>query len=865
LKPTAPCVRGGGGGGTILASPIDLRCDGRVRGIGYRLRAELRGRWLGWVTLGAFVGIVGAMVVVLAAGALRTHTAHERFLTGASAYDLGVVTYCARNVDLVRDPDKHEGCQEEVARLAAVRDATVVTEIPAVVTDTDGRLLQPDPADACYSGPGEVGVYTDLSGRFGTEINRQRIVAGRRADPTRADEVEISAHTADRLGLAPGSELLIHLLHTTECDDEYDLDDVMRVRIVGVQRSPGEVPPPSGFFVQTVGVTPAFVDAAGKRLAERDYLAVRLHRGATIETLQAQATAAGYSVFVVLSRTENEDAIDRAISPSVVSLTVLALMIALAGMAVLGQLLVHHASAVSGDESMLAALGMGRGQRFMLGMLRAGVVAIVAAPVAVLVGILASPLMPIGVARTLEPDPGIAFDPLVPALGAVGTFVFVIAVSAIPAWRATAAHRTTRAPRSGVTRAALTTRAARAGLSPVAVSGARFALERGSGRAAVPVVSSFLGLAIAIAAIVGALTFGTSLAHLRSSPELVGWNWDVMLSNPDTEQVPPDVARVRLREMLDAHAGVAQYATGLFFAPFPQGVIPLAGPDRIEIDGFAAFDSAAPFGPSVISGRRPQAPNEVLFGEDSLAEVGARVGDEIDVFGRNGPWGKPGAETRVRMRIVGTGAIALASRIGRGLAVTLDGAQLLNDQPQGTMFYVRLRPGTDAHALIDGARRAFPEASPESIELIGADDWTNPSLNLEQISAVPGLFATLLGIMAVGVLVHVLSAATRARRRDLGVLRALGFSRAQAMRAVAYQAVIYAVLALAVAIPVGIAIGRLAWHAYASSLYVVSEPMTSVATCAAVAAVTLIATMLVALPLNWVATRVQPAAALRTE
>jgi ABC-type lipoprotein release transport system permease subunit len=839
-----------------------MRSDVRVSGIAYRFRAELRKRWLGWVALGALIGVVGAMVVVLAAGARRTDTAHERFLTSARAYDLGLATFCAPNVQPFEEPTDLDGCREGVARLPAVADATVLTEVEAVVTDTKGRLLQPVNDDPCYSGPGEIGVYTDPSGRFGRDINRQRIVAGRRADPSRADEVELSAYTAERLGLGPGSELLIHLVD--DCGAEFDLDDAIRVRVVGVQRSPGEVAPPSGLFLQTVGVTPAFVDAAGKRLMRGEYLVVRLKPGATLAALQQQATDAGYTAVDVVSRAENEAAISRAISPSATSLAVLALMIALAGVAVLGQLLVRHATTSATDDPMLAALGMSRQRRFALGMARACVIAGVAALVAVVAGVIASPLMPMGLARTVEPDPGLAVDGLVLALGGLATFVFVVAVSALPVWRATAETTSAVETRATPGRAPLSTRIARAGLSPVAVSGARFALERGSGSSAVPVLSSFVGLAISIAAIVAALTFGSSLTHLQSSASLVGWNWDVIVPYPDAEADPDDV-RARVRDALDEHPDVAEYAGGIMWPPLPQGRQVAAGPDRTELGGFGAFDGAAPFGPSVIRGRKPSAADEILLGAETLSELGVKIGDEIDVFGQDGTWDEPGAETRTRMRIVGTGVIPNSERIGRGMSVTVDGAALLNDQAREEAFFVRVHSGTDPATLVDAVRRNFPEVPAESIELYGGENTVDPALNLDQISAVPGLFAGLIGVMAAAVMVHVLSAATRARRRDLGVLRVLGFSRAQAMRAVVYQAVIYAAIALAIAIPVGIAFGRFAWHAYARNLYVVPESVTSLTTVAAVAAVTLAITVLVALPPGWLAARVRPAAALRVE
>jgi predicted lysophospholipase L1 biosynthesis ABC-type transport system permease subunit len=70
-------------------------------------------------------------------------------------------------------------------------------------------------------------------------------------------------------------------------------------------------------------------------------------------------------------------------------------------------------------------------------------------------------------------------------------------------------------------------------------------------------------------------------------------------------------------------------------------------------------------------------------------------------------------------------------------------------------------------------------------------------------------------------------------------LRALGFSRGQTLRTVAWQSTIYAVGALAIGAPVGILLGRLAWHAYAAHLGAVPETTLPVVACAAVVAATL--------------------------
>src|SRR5262249_5719981 len=142
----------------------------------------------------------------------------------------------------------------------------------------------------------------------------------------------------------------------------------------------------------------------------------------------------------------------------------------------------------------------------------------------------ASPIMPIGLARDVEPAPGVSVDVVALGLGAIATVLFVTVTTVV----ATSLGTVRRARTTSVRPARLANAAASAGFPPTAVSGARFALERGRGASVVPVVSSFAGLTIAVAAVVGSLTFGAGLSHLRSTPRLVGWNWDVALTYPES-------------------------------------------------------------------------------------------------------------------------------------------------------------------------------------------------------------------------------------------------------------------------------------------------------------------------------------------
>jgi ABC-type lipoprotein release transport system permease subunit len=825
-----------------------------MRAVTFRFRAEWRTRWRSWVALGCLVGAVVGTALVLVAGSRRTGSAHERFLADGRAMDVALVGEC---------PDD-EPCMSRLERLPAVLDATTVSNFPAYVETADGRSLQPTGTDPCYSGPGLVQTVNDPSGRWGRTINRHRFVAGRRANPRAADEVVLSVEIARRMHLAVGDELRVHRFRGQDClATPGSWEPARRVRIVGIQLSPGEVRPPSGMYIQTVELTPAFVQQYGQTRDRDDALIARLRAGASIGALQAQARRAGVETFPAVTKADMSGLVDRAIRPNQVSLLILGALTALAAAVVLGQVIGRHAAMETGDDGVLAALGMPRRGCLTLAALRGATIGVIAAASATLVAVIASPIMPIGLARTVEPARGVDVDRFVIGIGALVTVAFVTGITLLGTIVASSRRRHGARTKPAV----LANAAARAGFSPAAVSGARFALERGSGATVVPVVSSFAGLTIAVAAVAGALTFGAGLTHLRTTPRLIGWNWDVVLAYPE-EGVPdaPSVAqaRERVRAALDAQH-IDDAAMGTIWSPFPDGRDLQLGAERRDVGGFIAFDGTARFGPSVIRGRKPVAADEILLGPRTLADVGLRIGDRVEVVGQDGTWAEPGPETTATMRIVGTGLAPMTTALGRGAVVTIAGLQRLNSHATEQAWFVRAASPTDRAHVVDAFRRAFPGTPRTSIVPFEFEDSTDPGLNLEQIGSVPLLFAVIMAVMAAAVLAHVLTVAARARRRDLAVLRALGFSRGQILRTITWQSTIYAAGALAIGVPVGVALGRTTWRTYATNLGAVPEVVVPWAELSAVAgAALLLAAAVAVVPAVRIA-RARPAVVLRAE
>ena len=80
---------------------------------------------------------------------------------------------------------------------------------------------------------------------------------------------------------------------------------------------------------------------------------------------------------------------------------------------------------------------MTRSELVSIGALRGALIGTGAAIVAIVIAVLLSPLMPIGIARTADLEPGISFDWLVLAVGFVATLALVVTLAYLAALRVT--------------------------------------------------------------------------------------------------------------------------------------------------------------------------------------------------------------------------------------------------------------------------------------------------------------------------------------------------------------------------------------------------------------------------------------------
>ena len=205
----------------------------------YRFRAELRTRWRSWLGLALVVGIAGAAVLALAAGARRTDTAYQRFLREQDAYDV-----------LVSLNTSGFGAPTEVTF-----DIEELEQLPQVVDTAETASF------FITLGAG-VGVFVPPNERIGTTINRFKMLDGRRPDPDDPTEVVVGFELAEQYALEVGSTIQViddvfleppppEFGLSTEEVAEFEAagERVLaalpdnEVTIVGIEASPGEFPP----------------------------------------------------------------------------------------------------------------------------------------------------------------------------------------------------------------------------------------------------------------------------------------------------------------------------------------------------------------------------------------------------------------------------------------------------------------------------------------------------------------------------------------------------------------------------------------------------------------------------------------------
>ena len=811
-----------------------------------RIRAELRAHVRSWLGLVLLVGVAGGGAIAVAVGARRTDTAYERFLATHAPSDVNVLEssdFVTKQVDL-----------DAVAALPEIGYAARGTVLPFVGRTRDGRVLTSNDMNA-------VALFDH---RFGTTIDRWKVLRGRAADPRRASDAVLDFDAADRLHLDVGDVVTLRFSRRATFNRElvpYFASMTRRVagephaginfmtladgppvtvRIVGIVASPGGFPPIPGQLRGFLQLTPAFAAKYVQGFTRADVLFARLRPGTDLGAFKAavERLSGGSTVFFGITQRDHAANVERALHLQAVVLYLLAGLIGAAALLAIAQALTRQSFLESTDYPTLRALGMTRRELWAMAMLRTIAVAGVGGVIAIGVAVLLSPLWPLGLARVAEPSPGLEVNVLLLAVGGVVLAALVIAVGAEPAWR-TARLSGPPGTRPGPRRPWVVRGLHRTGLPLPAALGVRQALEPGRGSSAVPVRSTVFTAVLAVATFATAITFGSSLNHLLDTPRLYGWAWDVQLG----AEAFPDLAQ-------PVAAGLAKNPA---IGSFSTGTVAELQVNHSRVAAFAVDAVQGHISPALLEGRAPAGLNDIVLGTKTLDAVHARVGGHVSV--------RVGAEVRT-FRVVGRGVfpnIGDSGQLGRGAFVTYAALRRSAPNAPRNIVLVRLAPGVDREAVLAQLRTAVAPFPVTSASL------PNDLVSFGRVHDLPIVAATVLALIAVVVLAHTLVTAIRRRQRDLAILKTLGFVRQQIAVTVASQATTLALFALAIGLPLGVAIGRVAWTVFADRQGLRAPATIDVGQLALLIPATIIAATLIAAIPARIAAHTRPLATLRAE
>jgi hypothetical protein len=800
-----------------------------------RARAELRRRWQATVLLMVVVGLAGGAVMAAVAGARRTDSAMDRFLAWNRPLQVSVTGV---DYDLVR-------------RLPQVADADEGAYMALAPSTPSGA---PDPGAL-----GSINPWATGHGRIMVTSERPLLVRGRLPDPARPLEVAVDETLAAGRGLGPGSTLRMWAYLERQFEQPFDsarppapAGPAFDFTVTGVVRQPNDLSPvPVQQDVIYLGVndlslTPAFWRIYGRTVAKLGVgMTARLHGGPpSLGAFRAavRALPGGRRAKVEVGSDAEQTAgrARRAMHVQAVALLAFAALTAVGGLLVAGQSVARQVQLDASEQAVLRAVGMTRGQLVAVTLVRVALVGAGGAVLAAALAVLASPLAPIGLARQAEVDPGFSVDVPVIALGVVAVLAAVLARAGIAAWWVTQAAGGAGAPDRAARPSSLAAeQVARAGATPSAVTGIRLALEPGRGEAGAPARTAVVGVVVAVAAVAASLTFAGSLDRLARTPALQGWNWDAVVGNPNDEpDISPKGKLLGRNPLVSGYTLVEQIADKLD-----------VGGTAVPVLGIRPVSGSVL--PRVLSGREPRSADEIALGRATLRRLGRGLGDVVPVEGPGG---------RRPLRIVGTVLLPGASSdltMSTGAVLTLDGLGALVPGGHPRQFLVGYAPEVDRQAADASLRRDFGRtvlraAVPDEVE------------NLRRVSGLPVLLAALLAVLGAATLGHLLVTSVRRRRRDLAVLKTLGFVRRQVSATVAWQATTLAALALLVGLPLGVAAGRWAWLLVNAGLGSGAGPVTPVPVLAVVPATVLVANLVAALPAR-AAAATRPAVVLRSE
>ncbi len=830
-----------------------------VRTAWYRYRASFRRRLSGYVSVVLLVGLVGGLALASLAGARRTDSSYAVYLASTHPSTAGVISRY-NDPELGLDTGYSASLVRHIAHLPLVeRSASAII--------FDGNIDLTSIRGAHYHvGAGEEPptFLGSLDGEY-TSMDRVTLLAGRATTPSSRNEALMNAQAAKELGLHIGSVIRIPFYTDVAVDSPKAFKPflIAKVTIVGEFEASRDVIESDIFALGSSGII--FSSGLTRELAPKCSTGTEtffVTKGGDAGAKQVLKEV--YKIDPVAAHFQSQltsnflPVAQQSISPEAIALAVFGAVAALAVLLIAGLMIGRLLRLGAGELETLRALGASPTMMLADELLGVLIALALGSLLAVASAVLFSPLAPLGAVRAVYPDRGFAFDWAVLGFGfavlAVGLGVLALLLAQREV-RATY-HRRLRA---GKREARLMRSVANSGLPIAAVTGVRFALEPGRGRSATPVRSAALGAVLAVCALVATVTFGASLDSLISRPSLYGWNWDYALlsSFGGAEDLPGPL----ITKLLDQDHDILRWS-GAYVA-------------RSAIDGeripALVEDPGASVQPPVLTGHGLRAANEIVLGTATLNTLHVRVGDLVTFDN--------GASKPSMLRVVGTmtmPALGQDTGLGQGALVATSDfpTSLLNLQsasvPGPNAILVRMRPGiapSIARQSLEGVNTAVNKNSASQGLGGGVVTVLRPAeiVNFRSMGTIPAVLASGLAAGAVAALGLTLVTSVRRRRRDLALLKSMGFTQRQLATSIAWQSSVAALVGCLVGIPLGVLVGRALWISFARSINVVPAPTVPALTVILIGVGALVFANLVAAIPGRIAARTSTALVLRAE
>jgi ABC-type antimicrobial peptide transport system permease subunit len=614
------------------------------------------------------------------------------------------------------------------------------------------------------------------------------------------------------------------------------------VQIVGVMRGTDDLAPGGangGAFVASEAWLPT---VHGEVDEWTTYLGIGLVPGASSAEFErvAQNLVPPGQEYEMVTFEERSKAVRGSISTLSTGLAMFAIVAGAAAAIIVGQAVSRHVAIVRTDEEILGYIGLTRADRRVALVLTTLPVAVGGAGLATFGSWGASSMVPLGLARRADPDPGRFIDWLALGGGAIAVVAVVVGAATLAAAWMTRSRPATRTepPSSKLAESVF-----RAGGGPVLTNGVRLALDRRS--PGLPVRSALAGVALALAGVFGALTFSSSLDRLSATPERWGYGWDLLL-NFTSSDVDSATEGIVADDRLTA---VARWDAGLTFV------------DGSGVQAFGLTSVKGDVGYSLRSGRQPLSPAEVVLGSRTADRLGIDVGEQANVAN------SAGTDSATSFIVVGT---AIFPDDGEGSfndAIGFYGdafaeQAIVPDLFEASQLVVRVAPGQDIQELGRSLNEEYPGAvsSGENLPLPPAQ-----VANLTNIRSVPAWLAAFVVLLGVASLLHVLLVTVWRRRSELAVLRSIGLTPRQTAACLIWQALTITGIGLVVGVPLGLVMGNAAWFAVARPIGVATDADPPLTEIGFAVLVSLAVAVLLAVVPGCFAARARPAQSLRVE